>query len=68
MDLTKWIWEHRDQIGGMAFLPSFDANYAQLPYIEITREDYERRAAEFPVIDFSSSIDRCGDAPTPEEP
>ncbi len=53
MDLTKWIWEHRDQIGGMAFLPSFDANYAQLPYIEITKEDYERRAAEFPVIDFS---------------
>jgi ribonucleoside-triphosphate reductase len=53
MDLTKWIWEHRDQIGGMAFLPSFDANYAQLPYIEITKEDYERRIAEFPVIDFS---------------
>ena len=53
MDLTKWIWEHRDQIGGMAFLPSFDANYAQLPYIEITREDYDRRTAEFPVIDFS---------------
>lgn len=53
MDLTKWIWEHREQIGGMAFLPSFDANYAQLPYIEITREDYDRRVAEFPTIDFS---------------
>ena len=53
MDLTKWIWEHRDFIGGMAFLPSFDAQYAQLPYIEITREEYEARVADFPEVDYS---------------
>ncbi len=53
MDLTKWIWEHRDLIGGMAFLPSFDAQYAQLPYIEISKEEYDRRVADFPMIDFS---------------
>jgi ribonucleoside-diphosphate reductase alpha chain len=53
MDLTTWIWEYRDLIGGMAFLPSFDAQYAQLPYIEISKEEYERRIAEFPTIDFS---------------
>ena len=43
MDLTKWIWEHRDLIGGMAFLPSFDAHYAQLPYIEITAKTTSAR-------------------------
>lgn len=53
VELTRWIWEHRDMIGGMAFLPAFDAQYAQLPYIEISQEEYERRAAEFPPIDFS---------------
>jgi ribonucleoside-triphosphate reductase (thioredoxin) len=53
VDLTSWIWEHRDLIGGMAFLPTFDAQYAQLPYIEISKEEYERRIAEFPHIDFS---------------
>jgi ribonucleotide reductase alpha subunit len=53
VELTTWIWEHRYFIGGMAFLPTFDAQYAQLPYIEITREEYERRVAEFPEIDFS---------------
>jgi ribonucleoside-triphosphate reductase len=53
VELTQWIWEHRDLIGGMAFLPSFDAQYAQLPYIEISKDEYERRAAEFPEIDFS---------------
>jgi ribonucleoside-triphosphate reductase len=53
IDLMKWVSDHRDVIGGMAFLPAFDAQYAQLPYVEIEREEYERRAAAFPEIDFS---------------
>lgn len=53
IDLMKWVWEHRDMIGGMAFLPSFDALYAQMPYVEISKEEYERLNAEFPEIDFS---------------
>jgi ribonucleoside-triphosphate reductase len=53
LDLMKWVWDHREQVGGMAFLPSFDARYDQLPYIEITKEEYERRSAAFPAIDFS---------------
>jgi hypothetical protein len=53
IDLLKWIWEHRNQIGGMAFLPTFDAQYAQLPYIEISKEEYEKLAAAFPEVDFS---------------
>ena len=50
--LMTWVWEHRSMIGGMAFLPSYDAKYAQLPYIEIDRAEYERRVREFPRIDF----------------
>jgi len=53
LDVMKWVWEHREQVGGMAFLPSYDANYAQMPYVEIDKEEYERLAAEFPEIDFS---------------
>jgi ribonucleoside-diphosphate reductase alpha chain len=53
VDLIKWVWEHKDLIGGMAFLPAFDANYAQMPYEEITREEYEVLAPKFPNIDFS---------------
>ena len=37
----------------MAFLPAFDAQYDQMPYVEITQAEYEKRAAEFPNIDFS---------------
>lgn len=53
IDLVKWVWEHKDIIGGMAFLPSFDANYAQMPYQETTKEEYEALALKFPNIDFS---------------
>jgi ribonucleoside-diphosphate reductase alpha chain len=53
MNLMTWVWEHRDKIGGMSFLPSFDAQYAQMPYQEITKEEYEKLASNFPEIDFS---------------
>jgi len=50
LPLMQWVWEHKDMIGGMAFLPKDDAQYAQMPYEEITEEEYERLAAEFPPI------------------
>lgn len=53
LDLMKWVWEHRDMIGGLTFLPSFEANYAQMPYVEITAAEYQRLVAEFPEIDFA---------------
>lgn len=53
IDLIKWVWENQDKIGGMAFLPAFDAQYDQMPYEEISQAEYQRLIAEFPVIDFS---------------
>jgi ribonucleoside-triphosphate reductase len=53
MDVMKWVWDHRDYVGGMAFLPKDDASYEQMPYVEITKEEYERSVASFPVIDFA---------------
>ena len=53
LDLIRWIWEHQDKIGGMAFLPHSDAAYEQLPYEEISQQEYEERIAAFPTVDFS---------------
>ena len=53
LDIIHWVWQHQDKIGGMAFLPAFDAQYDQMPYVDIHREEYERLAAQFPEIDFS---------------
>ncbi|MBI3559034.1 recombinase, partial [Candidatus Gottesmanbacteria bacterium] len=53
IEVMKWAWEHLEVIGGMTFLPAMDAQYAQMPYVEITREEYEILAEKFPKIDFS---------------
>ncbi|MCA9933279.1 MAG: recombinase [Ardenticatenaceae bacterium] len=53
IDMIKWIWEHQEKVGGMAFLPAFDAQYDQMPYVEITKEHYEQLSKDFPEIDFS---------------
>ncbi len=53
LDIIKWTWENQDKIGGMTFLPAFDASFDQMPYMEIGKEQYEKLVAEFPDIDFS---------------
>ena len=53
LDLIKWVWEHQDVIGGMTFLPHFDAQYNQMPFTEITKDEYEELKGNFPEIDFS---------------
>lgn len=53
LDIVQWVWEHQDRIGGMTFLPAFDAQFDQMPYVEIPEELYTRLAPEFPEIDFS---------------
>lgn len=53
IDILKWLWEHKDTIGGLSFLPFSDAKYEQMPYIEITEEEYIKMEAEFPHLDFS---------------
>jgi ribonucleoside-diphosphate reductase alpha chain len=53
LDIIKWTWDHREVVGGMTFLPAFDAQYEQMPYVEISEEEYKRLVAAFPRIDFS---------------
>lgn len=53
LSLIQWVWDHREVIGGMAFLPADDALYQQAPYEEITEEQYEAMVADFPPVDFS---------------
>lgn len=51
--VAQWVWENFDAIGGVSFLPSSEHVYPQAPYEEITREEYERRAAAMPKIDWA---------------
>ena len=63
--LLDWVWKHREMVGGMAFLPASDAKYDQLPYIEVTREQYLELRDKFPgEVDFSKLYRYEGDDQT----
>ncbi|GJM59507.1 MULTISPECIES: ATP cone domain-containing protein [Persicobacter] len=53
LDIIRWVWENQNRIGGMTFLPAYDAQFDQMPYVEIDQATYEKLSAEFPEIDFS---------------
>jgi len=51
--IIAWVWEHREEVGGVSFLPRADTVYRQMPYEETSREEYERALAAFPPIDWA---------------
>ncbi len=51
--IVEWVYRNQMYIGGMAFLPRFDAKYDQMPYTTITREKYLELYQSFPNIDYS---------------
>lgn len=53
ISVVDWIQKNWRIIGGLSFLPRFDHVYQLAPYEAISQEEYERRAREFPVIDYS---------------
>jgi len=53
IDLIKWVDDHKKYIGGMSFLPLDDAQYDQMPYMPLTREEFEEKMKKFPIIDYS---------------
>jgi ribonucleoside-triphosphate reductase (thioredoxin) len=53
MELGAWVWEHFDEVSGVAFLPRLEHTYEQAPYEEITKEQYEQLKETMPSIDWS---------------
>lgn len=48
IDLINWIWEHREWINGMSFAKKSNIKLDQLPYVEITEEEYYERVSLIP--------------------
>jgi hypothetical protein len=53
LKVGNYVYENWDGIVGVSFFPYEGANYELAPYEELTREQYERMAEEFPKLDFS---------------
>ncbi len=46
--IAQWLFDNQAIVGGLSFLPRFDAQYEQMPYEAISLERYEQLLAEFP--------------------
>ena len=48
LEVGAWVYKHFDEISGISFLPYSDHSYAQAPYQECTKTDYEQLKASMP--------------------
>jgi ribonucleoside-diphosphate reductase alpha chain len=48
LDVGAWVYKHFDKMSGVSFLPFSDHVYAQAPYQDCTKEEYEAFAAKMP--------------------
>lgn len=55
--IRTWLWDHRDQVGGIAFCPISDARYDQMPYEKIDEATYLQMTASLPALDLTRLAD-----------
>ncbi len=48
MDVFAWVYKNFDRLSGVSFLPYDGGDYKQLPYTEVTKEEYEAWLIEHP--------------------
>lgn len=53
LQVGSWVYDHFDDISGIAFLPHSDHNYSQPPYTDCTKEEYESLVAKMPQVDWA---------------
>src|SRR6266567_1268888 len=53
IELQYLVYSNWKHIGGISFLPTSDHVYRLAPYEEITEEEYKKRKAAMPEIDYS---------------
>jgi len=52
-EVGKWMWENRKYYAGLTVLPRDGGTYKQMPFEEISKEEYDRLFKELAQIDLS---------------
>ena len=56
LDVGKWVYDNWDIVGGLSFLPYDGGVYHLAPYEAITKEDYDKRVALFPEVNWAKLV------------
>lgn len=51
--ISKWMWEHRDEFNGIAVLPYDGGSYKQLPFEDITEEQFNKMYEHLENLDLT---------------
>ena len=52
-EVGVWMWENRNVYNGLSVLPFSDANYAQMPFEEITEQKYKEMLKHVKKLDLT---------------
>jgi ribonucleoside-triphosphate reductase (thioredoxin) len=54
LSVASWVFDNFKNVNGLSFFPADESEqtYPWLPYVQIDKDEYERRLGEFPEIDF----------------
>lgn len=53
----EWMWENREYYNGISVLPYFGGTYKQMPFEEITEEEYNERVKHLHSIDLTQVVE-----------
>lgn len=53
IQVANWVYANWEMVGGLSFLPRENHAYRLAPYEAISKEEYERRAKSFPIVDYA---------------
>ena len=56
LDVGKWVYDNWEIVGGLSFLPYDGGIYHLAPYEAISQEDYDKRVAAFPQINWAKLV------------
>jgi ribonucleoside-triphosphate reductase len=56
LEVGKWIYDNWDIVGGLSFLPFDGGIYHLAPYEAISQEDFDRRTAAMPKINWAKLV------------
>lgn len=56
LEAGVWVHKHFDEVSGVSFLPRDNGTYTGTPYEEINEEEYNKRLAALPEIDWSKLV------------
>lgn len=53
IEVANWVYANWEMVGGLSFLPRENHAYRLAPYETITKDEYEERMKNFPLIDYA---------------